>query len=109
MREADLLKQANVSDPRQTRLPANKQPEAARRLMKKQSRLRLFTLHGRCAQWRVTKKFLLIVGPGGAGCRLDFITMEGGNYQLNHRRDYSVVVNGEVHCRTFRLPTRGRE
>ena len=34
MREADLLKQANVSDPRQTRLPANKQPEAARRLMK---------------------------------------------------------------------------
>ena len=41
-----------------------------------------------------------VADPGGAGCGLDFIAMEGGNYQLNRRRDYSVIVNGEVHCRT---------
>lgn len=26
--------------------------------------------------------------------------MEDSNYQLNHQFKYSVIVNGEVHCRT---------
>lgn len=77
--------------------------------MKKQSRLRLFNLLGGLCNVRLQKNYYWFAGPGGAGRGMAFIAMEGGNYQLNHRRDYSVVVNGEVHCRTFRLPTRGRE